>query len=80
MKTMFYFSETNKRLRYGDKRQIRTGRTHKVKCDPVLCRSGLHACKRLIDALKYAPGEYLWLVELGGDVKHDNDKKRGNRA
>ena len=70
----FYFSETNKKLRYGDNRQIRKGRTHKVKCKPVLCKSGLHGSERLIDALRYAPGEYLWLVELGGEVIKGDDK------
>ena len=73
----FYFSETSKKLRHGDNRQIRRGRTHKVKCEPVLCKSGLHASERLVDALKYAPGPYLWLVELGGEIVQGDDKVVG---
>ena len=70
----FYFSNSDKKLRHNDGRQIRKGRTHKVKCDPVLCERGLHASERLIDALKYAPGNYLWLVDLKGKIVAGDDK------
>ena len=40
----------------------------------VLCKMGLHASVRLIDALKYAPGPWLHRVECGGEIKHDADK------
>ena len=70
----FYFSNSDKKLRHNDGRQIRKGRTHKVKCDPVLCEWGLHASERLIDALKYAPGKYLWLVDLNGKIVAGDDK------
>ena len=70
----FYFSNKDKKLRHGDDRQIRNGRAHKVSCDPILCRQGLHASELLIDALKYAPGEYLWLVDLKGEIKIGDDK------
>ena len=70
----YYFSNKDKKLRYGDGRQIRKGRTHKVKGKPVLCGHGLHASKRAIDALDYAPDCYLWVVELGGDIIEGDDK------
>lgn len=41
----------------------------------VPCRSGLHASTHPFDALQYAPGNQLHLVEVRGDVqKHGNDK------
>lgn len=40
----------------------------------VMCESGLHASKRLIDALKYAPGGTICRVEVGGKILHDDDK------
>ncbi len=40
----------------------------------VMCESGLHASKRLIDALMYAPGYTLCRVELGGKIIRDTDK------
>ena len=70
----FHFSQANKKLQYGDGRMMKTGRTHKVKCQPILCKQGLHASVRLIDALSYAPGPYLWLVELSGKVVRGDDK------
>jgi len=70
----FYFSATDRRLRYGDGREIKIGGTHKVKGSVKLCNHGLHASKRIIDALQYAPGPILHLVTLGGKVVHGDDK------
>jgi hypothetical protein len=42
-----------------------------------LCVSGLHASKRLIDALSYAPGDTLCRVALSGDLQHETDKSVG---
>jgi hypothetical protein len=40
-----------------------------------LCKSGLHASTHPFDALKYAPGNMLHLVEVRGDIQyHDPDK------
>lgn len=39
-----------------------------------LCARGLHAGADPLDALKYAPGATLCLVECGGEIIHDNDK------
>lgn len=40
-----------------------------------LCESGLHASIHPFDALKYAPGNMLHLVEVRGDIQyHDPDK------
>ena len=40
----------------------------------VLCESGLHASLQAFDALTYAPGNTLCLVECGGIIKQDTDK------
>jgi len=40
----------------------------------VICESGLHASLHPFDALKYAPGDTLCLVECGGIVAHQDDK------
>jgi len=70
----WHFTGTSKRLGYGDGRLIEIGRTLKVQGDLRMCHNGLHASKRLIDALEYAPGPYVWRVEIGGDIIRDNDK------
>ena len=69
-----YFASENKRLRYGDEREIVVGETHIVDCAPKCCKAGLHASKRAIDALGYAPGCMLYLVELSGDFDENSDK------
>ena len=70
----FYFAKDNKKLRYHDNRKIRVGSTHTVEGKLSLCSNGLHASKRLIDALSYAPGSQLYLVELSGDILEGHDK------
>jgi len=70
----WYFSQANKQLRYDDNRIIRPGITHTVKCKPILCEAGLHGSKKILDALSYAPGPYVWRVELSGDIVVGDDK------
>lgn len=70
----FYFARTDRKLRYGDNRKIVVGETHTVDCTPEVCSKGLHASVNLFDALKYAPGPILYLVELDGDVDIGCDK------
>lgn len=41
---------------------------------PILCESGLHASLRPWDALPFAPGTTLCLVECGGTILHGSDK------
>ena len=70
----WWFEPADGRLQFDDGRKPIKGRTHKVKCDPVLCESGLHASVRLIDALQYATSDVVWRVQLGGTIVHGNDK------
>jgi hypothetical protein len=69
-----YFASDDNKLRYGDGRAIEVGKTHTVEGDIELCSNGLHASKRPIDALKYAPGSKLYLVELSGTIVEGKDK------
>src|SRR5690606_4993475 len=64
------------RLGYGDGRAVVVGETLRVDAEPILCSVGLHASRRLWDALKYAQGDRLSLcrVTLGGTVVDDDDK------
>jgi hypothetical protein len=41
---------------------------------PILCEQGLHASIDAFDALSFAPGETLCLVDCAGTVLHGNDK------
>ncbi len=70
----WYFEPEDGKLAYDDNRQIRKGRTHKIKGTPEPCSHGLHASKKLIDALDYAQSSKVWRVELSGAIVSGNDK------
>lgn len=40
----------------------------------TICKSGLHASERIIDALPYAPGNTICRVQCAGVAERDNDK------
>ena len=40
----------------------------------VMCASGLHASLHPFDALQYAPGDTLCLVDCDGEIIHQDDK------
>lgn len=44
-----------------------------------LCEAGLHASVCPLDALQYAPGNTLCLVDLGGEIIHGDDKVVASR-
>ena len=70
----WYFSNADKKLRYGDNREIKLGETHEVKGDPILCEHGLHGSVKILDALQYAPAPIVWRVELSGKMDKGVDK------
>ena len=71
---MWYFTDAEEKLRYDDGRKISLGKTHGVKCEPILCKQGLHASPTVLDAVGYAPGNILYRVELSGTIVHGYDK------
>lgn len=70
----YYFSKEDCKLGYGDGREISVGITHSVDLPIKLCKNGLHASLSPLDALTYARGSTLWLVELSGDIEKGRDK------
>jgi hypothetical protein len=70
----WHFAQEDMRLGFDDGRKIRNGRTLTYKGELKMCKSGLHASKRIIDALRYARGPMICRVELGGEILHDTDK------
>lgn len=46
---------------------------------PYLCATGLHACARALDALKYARGAYARRVRLEGVIVGEWDKRTATR-
>ena len=74
----WHFSFSNRRLGYGDNREIVAGKTLSVVYKPELCVSGLHASKSILDALRYAPGPYVWRVDVTHDLVIGDDKFVGS--
>ena len=69
----WHFLRSNE-LANGDKRKVIVGETLTVSTPVVLCSSGLHASKRVIDALSYAPGAICCRVRLSGEIVEGDDK------
>ena len=75
----YWFEPAEGVLGYGDGRRPEVGKTHTVKCSPVLCNSGLHGSVRAVDALRYAQSSRLWLVDITAGVVVGDDKICGKR-
>jgi hypothetical protein len=67
----WHFCSGNK-LRDGT--PLVVGKTYTVKGPLVMCEHGLHWSRRIIDALQYAPGDTICLVEAWGYVQELEDK------
>ncbi len=69
----WHFVNNNGKLGYNDNRVVKVGSTYTCKGVPKLCKNGMHASKRAIDALRYAPGNIVCLVYMDV-VEKDIDK------
>jgi hypothetical protein len=72
----WHFLAQDRKLAYRDGRTVEAGQTYTVPNDKLLllCQYGLHACKKVLDALQYAKGPIVCRVELIGKIEHDTDK------
>jgi hypothetical protein len=70
----YWFSETNA-LSHGDGRTVALGETHSVEGEIEACKHGLHSTINALDALKYAPGDTLWIVESWGAIDDSESDK-----
>lgn len=70
----WHFLPEDGRLRWGDRETVEAGKTYAAKGRLVLCKNGMHASERAIDALQHAPGSIVCRVELSGQVLRDTDK------
>ena len=73
----WHFLQENRRLRYGSKEIVEVGGVYRCEGPITLCRNGMHASKRAIDALGYAPGPVVCRVDLTVDIVTGNDKFAG---
>ena len=73
----WHFTNEKMTLGYGDGRKIVEGECLSCEGDIEICRNGMHGSKRIVDALRYAPGPILTRVEITGDVVEDDNKIAG---
>jgi hypothetical protein len=57
-----------------DGKPLEIGKTYRHDGALIICESGLHASVKLFDAMQYAPGSVLSLVECGGEIIKESDK------
>ena len=70
----WHWVREDRRLGYGDGREVRAGETIEHKGRIALCESGLHASTKILDAIQHAPGPVICRVRLSGDVIRGGDK------
>ena len=70
----WHFLQEDRKLRWGTKEKMRKGSVCKVKGPLTMCKWGLHASAKPLDALKYAPGPIVCRVELSGEIIKQEDK------
>ena len=79
----WHWLRNDKRLRYRDGDEVddgeivEAGSTYVAEGPIELCRNGMHASARALDALEYAPGEIVCYVRLEGELQHDTTKSVG---
>ena len=71
---MYHFLREDRKLQFEPYTPVVVGETLVYPGKPELCKAGFHASERIIDALRYAPGPVLCVVELGGEIIHGDDK------
>jgi hypothetical protein len=72
MSTKAWWISSN-RLRNGDNRIVKPGRTHKVEGKIELCYNGLHGSINPLHALSYSSGQF-WRTEHSGTIVYQTDK------
>ncbi|MDP3703895.1 MAG: hypothetical protein Q8R78_05865, partial [Candidatus Omnitrophota bacterium] len=70
----WHFLSEDRRLRFGTDDLVAAGMTYAAEGPLVMCQNGVHASRRAIDALQYAPGPVVCRVRLHGEIQHDTDK------
>lgn len=70
----WHFLPEDKCLRWGTREKVYSGKKYKVEGKLELCKFGLHASKKVLDALYWAPGPIVCRVKLSGEILEGKDK------
>lgn len=76
----WHFLPNDSKTQFDPRIPVSVGTVLEVPADRVkLCKYGLHASSRIIDALQYAPGAMLCRVQLSGKILQGDDKLVASR-
>ena len=64
----------DRRLQFGTHEVVKVGGVYRATGPLVMCSNGVHASRRVLDALRYAPGSICCRVHLRGEILHGTDK------
>ena len=64
----------DRRLQFGTHEVVKVGGVYRATGPLVMCSNGVHASRRALDALRYAPGSICCRVQLRGGILHGTDK------
>jgi hypothetical protein len=72
----WHFVESDRKLRYDSRElTVEAGHIYSVLDGPlVMCQRGVHASRKPLDALDYAPGPVVCRVRCWGDIQEQGDK------
>ena len=70
----WHFLRDDRKMQFEPFELVEVGKIYSCEGELELCRNGLHASKRVLDALRYAPGSIVCRVELFGEIIYDTDK------
>ena len=70
----WHFLAEDRRLQFGTREVVEAGKTYMAEGPLKMCQNGVHASRRAVDALQYAPGPVVCRVRLSGEIQHDTDK------
>lgn len=70
----WHFLREDRKLRWGTEEVVFAGQELYVKPPLLMCHRGLHASRRITDAIRYAPGPVLCRVRMGGTIQTAIDK------
>ena len=70
----WHFLSDDCRMQFGRRTKVKAGETYSAKGSLEMCVNGMHASKRILDALKNAPGPIVCRVELKGAILFGSDK------
>ena len=70
----WHFLPYDRRMRYHDSMLVEPGYIYTAHGPLKMCRWGMHASVRAIDALGYAPGSIVCRVRVWGDIERCKDK------